>query len=221
MRNPLFPAIPGPSLVQIQSHADKINECAWTFQHAIECLILPDCHSFDALCGEVSRLTGEADVLVQDLYQSGRGWRGGSFLNSRVYAYLRAQDDVLSAVERALSWAGLMDVSKELEMAQKEFLLLIEAVVDPVEEMAQMVVVAGDYLRKPRKRHLESVKESILNIRKKWRETEKAEVMVKRKMFQSVTDAVRLFHLVRFSEYIGLIAFSAHQAGACMWSLML
>ena len=65
------------------------------------------------------------------------------------------------------------------------------------------------------------VKEIIRAIRQQEHEADKIEEMIIRKAFESVTDPISLFHVVRLAESIGAIADHAEKAGDTMRAMLI
>ena len=63
MRLPFLSFIMEPTFHGIQEHAEKVKDCAWIFQQAIECHLNSHCSLFDELRNEVIQLENEADVI--------------------------------------------------------------------------------------------------------------------------------------------------------------
>ena len=47
----------------LQEHAEKVKECSWAFQQAVECHASSRCDTFEELRQEVSRFENEADAI--------------------------------------------------------------------------------------------------------------------------------------------------------------
>ena len=204
----------------LQEHAEKVKECAWVFQHAIECHMVHNCTSFDGLRGEVKRMEQEADAIKRRI-------RGhipvGSLMavpKFQLFRYLREQDSVLDALEDALDWISYREEPGIPEQFQKEFFLLIDSVIDPVEELSVMVAEARKYFRNYSDKQRKVVKDIIRNIRKQEHEADRAEDIVKKKIFTTATDAVTVFHMVRLAETLGHIADHAENAGDMMRAMI-
>ncbi|MBI4739169.1 DUF47 family protein, partial [Candidatus Woesearchaeota archaeon] len=56
----LFITSPFEALLE---HAEKIKECGWVFQQAVECYVSDQCEEFETLRQEVSKLENEADAI--------------------------------------------------------------------------------------------------------------------------------------------------------------
>lgn len=204
----------------LQEHAEKVKECAWVFQHAIECHMVHNCKSFEGLRDEVIRLENEADAIKRRI-------RGhipvGTFMpmdKFQLFRYLREQDSVLDALEDTLDWISYREEPGIPEALQKEFLLLIDSAIDPIEELSRMVAEARKYFKSYSEKQRKLVKDIIRNIRKQEHETDRAEHMVKRKIFNLETDAVTVFHMIRLAETLGSIADHAENAGDMMRAML-
>jgi predicted phosphate transport protein (TIGR00153 family) len=131
----------------LQEHAEKVKECAWAFQQAMECHITEQCGAFEEFRLEVDKLESEADSIKRRI----RGHLPKGTLmpvdKFQLFRYLREQDKVLDAVEEALDWLSYRSEPGIPEALEKDFFLLVDAVMDPVEEMCRLVLEARKYFR--------------------------------------------------------------------------
>ena len=75
MRIPFFSMFMTSPFEGLQEHAEKVKECAWAFQQAIECHLAEKCKTFEEFRQEVIQLETEADVAAhaREIYiQAGR-----------------------------------------------------------------------------------------------------------------------------------------------------
>ncbi len=204
----------------LQEHAEKVKECAWAFQEAIECHLSDKCKTFEEFRKEIIKLEREADAIKRRI----RGHMPKGTLmpvyNFLVFRYLREQDQVLDCVEDTLDWISFRTepgIPPELE---KDFLVLVDAVIDPIEQLSKLVVAARKYFKNYSEEQRVAVKNIIHILHRKEREADKAEDAVKRKVFNMDIDAVTVFHMVRLSETIGAIADHAQNAGDMMRAMV-
>ncbi len=204
----------------LQEHAEKIKECAWVFQHAIECHMVHNCKSFEGLRKEVTRMESEADAIKRRI-------RGhipiGTLMpvdKFQLFRYLNEQDKVLDSLEDALDWISYREEPGIPEILQKEFFLLIDSVIDPIEELSSMVAEAKKYFSTYSEKHRNTVKDIIHTLRKQEHEADKAEDLAKRKIFNCDIDPVTVFHMVRLAETLGSIADHAENAGDMMRAMV-
>jgi len=47
----------------LQEHAEKVKECAWAFQQAMECHFSPKCKTFEEFRQEIIQIESQADVI--------------------------------------------------------------------------------------------------------------------------------------------------------------
>ena len=99
-------------------------------------------------------------------------------------------------------------------------MILVEAVIDPIEQLHQMVAEAHKYFSNFSENQRVIVKDMIRTLRQYEHEADKLEDAVKEKIFNSIDDAVAVFHLVRLTEIIGSIADHAENAGDMMRAMM-
>jgi predicted phosphate transport protein (TIGR00153 family) len=220
MRIPFFSMFMTSPFEGLQEHAERVKECGWAFQQAIECHLANKCKTFEEFRQEVIQLESEADVIKRRI----RGHLPKGTLmpvyNFLLFRYLREQDQVIDAVEDALDWISFRNepgIPAELE---KEFLILADAVINPIEELSKMVAEARKYFKNYSEDQRVIIKNIIRTLRRQEHEADKAEDMVKQKVLNMDIDAVTVFHMVRLAEIIGSIADHAENAGDMMRAMV-
>ncbi len=204
----------------VQEHAEKVKECAWTFQQAIECHVSHKCSSFEELREEIIRIEREADAIKRRI-------RGHTPKNSllavdkfQLFRYLREQDSVLDSVEDTLDWISYRPEPGFPAELEKDFLILVDSVISPIEELANMVTEARKYFESFSEKQRKTVKEIIRNLRQQEHDADRAEDIMKQKVFSMDLDPVTVFHTIRLCEFIGSIADHAENAGDMMRAMM-
>ena len=220
MRIPFFSLFMSSPFEGLQEHAEKVKECAWAFQQAMECHMEDKCKRFEEHRQEVIRLEREADAIKRRI----RGHLPkGTIMpvdKFQFFMYLKEQDSVLDAVEDVLDWISYrMDpgIPKELT---KDFSLLVDATIDPIEELSNMVSEARKYFGSFSNKQREVVKEIIRALRQQEHEADEVEHVLKQKIFSSTTDPVTVFHMIKLSEIIGSITDHAENAGDMMRAMI-
>jgi uncharacterized protein len=220
MRVPFFSMFMTSPFEGLQEHAEKVKECAWVFQQAIECHLADRCQTFEEFRQEVIQLEREADAIKRRI----RGHLPKGTLmpvyNFLLFRYLREQDQVIDAVEDALDWISFRSqpgIPAELE---KEFVALADAVIYPIEELSKMVSEARKYFKNYSEEQRVIIKDIIRTLRQQEHEADKAEDAVKQKVLNMNIDAVTVFHMVRLAEIIGSIADYAENAGDMMRAMI-
>jgi predicted phosphate transport protein (TIGR00153 family) len=204
----------------LQEHAEKVKECAGVFHQAIECIIMERCEDFEHFRKDIDKLESEADAIKRRI-------RGhipkGTLLavdKFQLFRYLREQDKVLDAVEEGLDWMSFRKKAGIPEVLEKDFMLLAEAVMEPIEELSKMVAEARKYFSNFSEDQRIRVKDMIRTLRHHEHEADKLEDAAKEKIFNTIDDAVAVFHLVRLAEIIGSIADHAENAGDMMRAMV-
>lgn len=220
MRIPFFSMFMTSPFEGLQEHAEKVKECGWAFQQAMECHLANKCKTFEEFRQEVIQLETEADVIKRRI----RGHLPKGTLmpvyNFLLFRYLREQDQVIDAVEDALDWISFRNepgIPPELE---KEFLILTDAVINPIEELLKMVTEARKYFKNYSEDQRVIIKDIIHKLHQQEHEADKAEDVVKQKTLNMDIDAVTVFHVVRLAEIIGSIADHAQNAGDMMRAMI-
>ena len=201
-------------------HAEKVKECAWAFQQAIECYLSKKCIAFEEFRQEVITLEREADVIKRRI----RGHLPKGTLmpidKFQLFRYLKEQDTVLDRAEDALDWISYRPEPIIPEELKKDFLLLIDSNIDPIEEMSRMVLEAKKYFETFNETQRNLVKKIIRNLRRKEHEADKVEHELKRRIFEVKLDPVSVFHLIRLVEIIGSIADHVENSGDMMRAMI-
>jgi predicted phosphate transport protein (TIGR00153 family) len=204
----------------LQEHAEKVKECAWVFQKAIECIITDRCEEFENLREDIRKLEQEADAIKRRI----RGHLPKGTLLAvdkfELFRYLGEQDKVLDAVEDALDWLSFRSSAGIPEALEKDFMLLVEAVMDPIEELSKMVAEARKYFSNFSENQRRVVKNMIRTLRAHEHEADRVEDAAKEKIFNTIDDAVAVYHLVRLAEIIGSISDHAENAGDMMRAMI-
>ncbi len=204
----------------LQEHAEKLKECAWAFQQAIECHISRKCKTFEEFRQDVVKMETEADIIKRRI----RGHLPKGTLmpvdKFQLFRYLREQDRVLDAVEDALDWLSYRSDPGIPEGLQREFFLLVDATIDPIEELSVMVSEARKYFKNFSEKQRSLIKDIIRNLRRQEHEADKIEAMIKRKTLNMDMDPVTIFHMITLAEIIGSIADHAENAGDMMRAMI-
>ena len=204
----------------LQEHAEKAKECARVFQKAIECILMDRCEDFENFREDIGKLEEEADAIKRRI----RGHLPKGTLLAvdkfELFRYLGEQDKVLDAVEDALDWLSFRSSAGIPEALEKDFMILVEAVMDPIEELSKMVVEARKYFSNFSESQRRLVKNMIRTLRAHEHEVDKLEDALKAKIFNTMDNGVAVFHLVRLAEIIASIADHAENAGDMMRAMV-
>ena len=204
----------------LQEHAEKVKECAWAFQQAIECHISAQCEKFEEFRFEVEQLESEAEsikIRIRDHLPKSTLFPVDK---SQLFRYMREQDKVLDAIEEALDWLSFRPEPGIPAALEKDFFLLVDAVLDPVEEMCRMVSEAKKYFINFSEKQRNVVKEIIHTLRHYEHEADKVEDAIKQKVLNMTIETVIIFHMIRLAETVGSIADHAENAGDMMRAML-
>ena len=220
MRIPFMSMFIASPFEGLEEHAEKVKEGAWVLQKAIECIIEDRCEDFEEFRKDIDKLESEADAIKRRI----RGHLPKGTLLAvdkfQLFRYLREQDKVLDAVEESLDWLSFRASAGIPQALEKDFMILVEAVMEPIEELSKMVVEARKYFSNFSEDQRIRVKDMIRTLRHHEHEADKLEDAVKEKIFNTIDDAVAVFHLIRLTEIIGSIADHAENAGDMMRAMV-
>jgi len=220
MRVPFFKMFMTSPFEGLQEHAEKVMECAWAFQQAMECYFSDKCKTFEEFRQEVTQIESQADVIKRRIRGHIPKETMMPISNFLVFRYLREQDGVLDAVEDTLDWISYRSETKIPEELKKDFAQLVDAVIAPIEELSTMVAEARKYFKTYSEDQRVIVKDIIRKLRRQEHDADNFEDIIKKKVFNMGADAVTIFHLVRLAEIIGSIADHAQNAGDMMRAML-
>ncbi len=220
MRIPFFSFLMTSPFDELLEHAEKVRECSWVFQQAVECHVADKCDAFEDYRKEVDKLESEADAIkrrIRGHIPMGTKMPVSDF---QLFLYLKEQDKVLDSVEDALNWVSYGIGLGMPEALKKDFLLLIDSVIEPIEELSRMVAEAKKYFDSYSDKQRNIVKKIIHNLRQREHEIDHMEDRLKFKAFSMGFDPISVFHIVRLVETIGSIADHAENAGDMMRAMI-
>jgi len=204
---------------RLQSHADKVRECAHMFRKAAVCHMGDDCKQFDILTEQVSKLESEADLIKRNI----RSHMPRGILmpvdKFQFFDYLRQQDKVLDEVEEALFWLSFRPRGIPDEVAA-DFHNLIEAVLPPIERLSDLVALAREYFRSRSESKRKEIKNLVQTIRKYEHDADLLERELKFKIFSHIKDPLLVFHLIILVEHVGNITDHAENAADRMRAMV-
>ena len=220
MRLPFLSMFKTSPFEGLEEHAAKVKACVGAFQNAFECHLSDQCVSFEERHQEVHRLENEADAIKRRI----RGHLPkGTMIpvdKFQLFRYLREQDKVIDAALDALDWLSYRKEPGIPESLHKDFLIFVDTVVMPIEELDHMVIEARRYFKNFQEDQRAKVKQIIRQVRRMEHEADRVEDDLKRRVFNTDFDAVTIFHMVRLAEIIGSIADHAENAGDMMRAMV-
>lgn len=203
----------------LKRHADKAQECAKMFSRAVSCHLDKQCKEFDELTDQVARIESEADAIKRNI----RGHMPRSILmpvdKFQFFLYLREQDSVLDRVEDALYWLSYRPELLEPELGE-DLMFLVQSVIPAIEKLSPLVELAALYFKTGFEGTRKKIKSLVIDIRQHEHEADHLERELKHKIFTTVKDPLRVFHLIRLVETIGSIADRAQNAADMMRSMI-
>jgi predicted phosphate transport protein (TIGR00153 family) len=220
MRIPIFSKFMELPFDGIQEHAEKVKECAWAFQQAIECYFSDKCERFEEYLGEIDRLESEADHIKRNVRVSISKRAKMTLDKFNLFMYIGEQDKVLDCVEECLGWISYRPRPVLPEEIKGDFVNLVDAVIAPIEELSLMVVEARKYFDTYSERQRNIVIDIIHNMRKNEHESDKLEDDLKLKIFTKITDPIVVYHKVELVGRIGAIADHAENTGDLMRAMI-
>jgi len=220
MRIPFLSFFMTSPFEELIEHAEIVKECAWAFQQAMECYVADECLRFGEYREEVDKLESEADAIKRRI-------RGhipiGTLMpvsKFQLFLYIKEQDNVLDSVESVLNWLSYRTQPGLREELKKDFLNLVDSVIEPIEELSRMVTEAKKYFDNYSDRQRNVVKEIINNLRVRENEADSIEDELKLKIFSTEADPVAVYYTIRLAEEIGAIADHAENAGDMMRAMI-
>lgn len=220
MRIPFFSMFITSPFDALQEHAEKVKECSWAFQQAMECYASSRCDTFEEHRQEVVRFENEADAIKRRI----RGHLPKGVMmpveKFQLFRYLREQDNVLDSVKEAINWLSFRPEVGIPKYAEKDFFMLVDSVIEPIEELTIMVSEARIYFKTFSEKQRQKIKKIISNLRQMEHEADKKEYSLVKKIFKYEQDPITLQHLVKLVEIIGNIADHAENTADMMRAML-
>ncbi len=205
--------------INLQKHADMARDCAHLFREAALKHIAGDGEEFDAVTDRVAHLESKADAVKRNI----RNHLPHGILmpvdKFQFFEYVREQDKVLDRVEEALFWLSFRPNGIPEEVSA-DFVDLVEAVIPPIEKLSDLVSMATIFFKNRTEKQRTLMKSLIRDIRQDENEADLFEWELKQRVFQEMTDALSVFHLVRLFEIVGNIADHAQNASDRMRAMI-
>jgi predicted phosphate transport protein (TIGR00153 family) len=220
MRIPFLSRIQISPFEGLLEHAEKVKECSWVFQQAMECHASTKYKEFDEYRQEVSKLESEADIIKRRI--RGHVPKGARMPVSKfeLFWYLREQDKVLDSVQDTLDWLSYKIFPASSEELNNHLFKLVDSVMEPIEDLSRMVSEAEKYFKSYSEKQRKIIKGVINNIRQREHEADLIEDELKITLFSLEKDPIRLFHMIKLAELIGSIADHAENAGDMMRAMI-
>jgi len=220
MRIPFLSMFVSSPFEGLMEHAERVKECSWVFQQAMECYVSEKCLRFEEFRAEVDNLEHEADAVKRRI----RGHLPkGTLLpvdKFQLFRYLGEQDAILDAAQDTLDWISYRPDVSVPKFIEKDLLLLVDSVVEPIEELSRMIAEAKKYFEVFSEKQRVVVKDIIRDLRRFEHESDRCEDILKKKIFTGELDPITVFHMVRLAEIIGSIADHAENAGDMMRAMV-
>ena len=146
MRIPFLSFFKASPFGDMEEHSQKVKDYAWTFQQAFECLINDTCEDFDEHRHEILKIETEANAVKRRI----RGHIPKNILvpvnKLQVLMYLKKQDDILVGIKDALEWLSYRGDSEFPQSVKKDFYLLVDASIEPIEELSKFIPARDEQL---------------------------------------------------------------------------
>lgn len=201
-------------------HAEKVKEGAWHFQQAMECHFARNCNRFEEFRQEILELEHEADAIKRRI----RGHLPKGVLmpvdKFQLFQYLREQDRVLDSVKDTLELISFRTQPGIPEALGKDFAVLVDTVVEPIEGLSLMVAIAKKYFDTYSEKQRQLVKEAIRELREQEHRADQIEKLLKEKILNLDCDPVTIFQTFLVIEAIGSISDHAENAGDMMRAMI-
>ncbi len=220
MKIPLFSRSMVMPFDGLQHHAEKVKECGWTFQQAMECYASRACDKFEQYRQEVDRLESEADGIKREIRASISKKARLPVPRFPLFMYIREQDKVLDCVEESLNWISFRPEPALMDELKDNFFEFVNAVIVCIEELYVMVAEARKYFDNYSEHQRNIVKGIINNLRKSEHDADGLEYALKLRIFSIVSDPTTNYHLIKLTDHIGAIADHAENAGDMMGAMI-
>lgn len=219
MRIPFLSRLMPSPLTGLKEHAEKVKECVWFFQQAVESYVSVE--RFEELRKQVISLEREADEIKRRLYESiPQKFMLPANIRYHLVRYLQEQDHVIDAVEDALDWISCRGKPCIPDSLEKDFFLLVDSVIDPIEELSKMAEEVTVFFKTGGRKQKKAIREIIRSLQQQENDADIVEDKIKHEIFHIIKDPTEIYYLMRLAEIIGSIADHAENAGDIMRAVL-
>ncbi|MEW6258805.1 MAG: DUF47 family protein [Thermodesulfobacteriota bacterium] len=220
MRVPIMNNLSAMAFDKLHEHAEKVKEGIWTFQQAMECRIGSECPSFGELSDTVQRIYQEAENIQEEVLRLMPVSVLFPVDKHQFFNWLNLQHQLLGLALDAMRWMGHRRASVS-ETLKSRFVLLMDAIPDPVEELGKLVQETRKYLRSFSDKHRSAVVDVVRSIHQEVKEASRICDMVQELVFSTETDPLSACHLIRLSEKILKVAAQTRAIADVVWAMTL
>lgn len=213
MRLPLLAKFMPSPVSGVSEYVERVKDSAWLFQQAAECYIAEDCKRFDDLLGDIREQEAQADKTRQRIRKSIGNESIGQVEKINIHQFLQESGTIIHCLTYALEWMTFRPRPGIPKNFEKSFFLLVDAMIDPVEELFSVVVEAGRYYKKPSAKKKKAIIEMIRNLKKQKKEGDKAGILIQRKVFEENPDPLTGVYIIRLADLVREAGIHAEKAG--------
>ena len=192
-------------LEDLLNHSEKVKECVWAFQQAMNCFTEEKFEAFEDYISEVKRIENQANTIMLQI-------RGPIFGRSKLpmsevqlILYLQEQNSVLNSVKDCLTWLSLRKSPGFPNELKKDLLSLVDTIIEPIEDLNRMVTGIINYFETYSEMKRYIVMDIINHLKKRVNEAHQLENYLKKSVFAMEDNSAGMVHMLWFLELVGFV----------------
>lgn len=208
-----------PVFEHLHKHARLVIECCHRLPLALEAYYKGDNARFEEIARHIIEIEKEADKLKTNI----RGHLPRGIIlpveKFEVFLYLKEQDAVADSAEAILNWLSYKKVPITDELYLKIEALLNKSL-EPLKYFEDIISYSGDFLINWNEESRNRAKELIRKVRYDEFLTETMATELKKYIFATTEDPLRVYFLVELVDLISEISHHAENAGDLMRAMI-
>lgn len=211
----------GTPFKSIAEYNEKLKELAWAFQQAFECYVGRNCATYRELSGEVDGL--KTEVLEMNRSLKLQLTRKGLMpvKKALLLGYMTTQHHILSAMDQALRWMICRPGACLPEELVKQLFLLVDAIIDPIEELIRLTAAVQKYFKSFAAKHRQQLMEVLQVIEQQHEDACRIESHLQRSAFSLLESAADLLYVINLSQKVRAISQQTLRAGDAVQVMLL
>jgi len=208
-----------PIFEYLKKHAHLVLECVERISLSLEAYYNKNQDRLEEIARHIFEIEKEADKLKQNI--RGHLPRGVILPVEKfeLFLYLKEQDAIADVAEEILHWLSFKTVDLPENIFQQIDALLAKSI-EPLKYLEDMIILSADFLNTKREDSRAAAKELIRKIRYAQYLAEEYGNQVKKEIFNTLEDPLRLFYSLKLVDLILGIAHHAENTADLMRAMI-
>ena len=197
-----------------KEYSEKTKEAIWIFQQIIENCASVKCQNTEDLYQNILNFEAEALKIKNSAIEQIRKEKITGLDKIYLAIYLDKQNEIFKSIKNALNWVLYKQNDAIPKEFSKEFLLLTDSIIEPIEELVNLAIELKKYFKSFAEKKRQSVLEIIKNINNQIESAQRAKDMALEKLFKidalntsdnNLNNTLYVIYVTKFIENMSFI----------------